>query len=323
MNNRWVSFREIKNQIGIEAVLTRYGVRLITSGIGVLRGPCPLPTHASRSDNSFSADTRRNIWACHSQSCMAARGGGVGGNVLDFVAWMEGCSIRDAALLVQERFALASSINVADRSTPSLTRANPVLTFKLSGLQGQHPYLIARGIDPITATYFGIGYYAGPGMMSKRVAIPIHNESGKLVAYAGRAVSTDHEAKYKFPPGFRKSEELFNLHRVRVNTPCRLVVVEGFFDCIRVHQAGFPDVVALMGCSMSNNQIGLLQRHGCSRVILLLDGDAAGHRGAHAISQDLGHAGITVRVSAVPEGRQPDSLAIDELRKILSEADPR
>jgi DNA primase len=251
------------------------------------------------------------------------RGGGVGGNVLDFVAWMESCSIRDAALLLRDRFALVSSTIVAARSTPSSTRANPVLSFKLSHLQGQHPYLIARGVDPLTATYFGIGYYAGPGMMSRRVAIPIHNESGELVAYAGRAVATDCEPRYQFPPRFRKSAELFNLHRTRANYPCGLIVVEGFFDCVRVHRAGFRNVVALMGCSMSDRQIDSLLRRECSRVILLLDGDAAGRRGAEDISQDLRHAGLAVTVADVPEGRQPDNLAIVELRKILLEADRR
>ena len=61
---------------------------------------------------------------------------------------------------------------------------------------------------------FGIGYFPGKGSMSGRVVIPIHNERGELVAYAGRAIDQT-EPKYKLPAGFKKSAVLFNLHRVR------------------------------------------------------------------------------------------------------------
>lgn len=95
--NRWVSFRTVKNAVTMKQVLTRYAVCLKAAGPSVLRGRCPLPMHESESAGSFSVDTRRNIWACHSQSCIAARDGCIGGNVLDFVACMEGRSIREAA----------------------------------------------------------------------------------------------------------------------------------------------------------------------------------------------------------------------------------
>lgn len=61
--------------------------------------PCPLPTHGSeQSRESFGVDTSRNVWACHSASCCQARHGKVGGNILDLIACMEVCSIREAAL---------------------------------------------------------------------------------------------------------------------------------------------------------------------------------------------------------------------------------
>jgi hypothetical protein len=69
-----------------------------------LRGKCPLPTHGSeKSKESFTATLTKGVggaWACQSQSCITKRGR-VGGNVLDFVAAMESCSVRDAAIKLQ------------------------------------------------------------------------------------------------------------------------------------------------------------------------------------------------------------------------------
>ena len=102
--NRWVDFRMLKQSVGIEQMLASYRVELKRAGHHQLRGPCPLPTHGSeRSRQSFSVDTAKNVWACHSASCCQVRQGRVGGNILDLVALLEGCSIRDAALRLQER----------------------------------------------------------------------------------------------------------------------------------------------------------------------------------------------------------------------------
>jgi len=103
--SRLVDFRELRQSLGIEQVLTSYRVPLKHVGLHQLRGRCPLPTHASdRSRESFRVDTAKNVWACHSASCCEARQGRVGGNVLDLVAWLEGCSIRQAALRLQEEW---------------------------------------------------------------------------------------------------------------------------------------------------------------------------------------------------------------------------
>jgi DNA primase len=93
--------------------------------------------------------------------------------------------------------------------------------------------------------------------MAGRVVVPIHDENGFLVAYAGRSVD-ETDPKYRFPPRFRKSLVLFNLHRAATHGES-VVIVEGFFDCIKVHQAGLRCVVALMGCSLSIGQEELLQ----------------------------------------------------------------
>ena len=111
------------------------------------------------------------------------------------------------------------------------------------------------------------------------------------------------EPRYKFPPRFRRSLVLFNLHRA-IRHGKAVVVVEGFFDCFRVHQAGFPCVVALMGCSLSQRHETLLQQH-FREVTLMLGGDNAGRRASPAIAARL-VTKLAVRAMEVPHGTQPD-----------------
>jgi DNA primase len=119
--------------------------------------------------------------------------------------------------------------------------------------------------------------------MQGRCVIPIHNVSGELVAYAGRAIDGS-EPKYKFPIGFHKSLELYNVHRAigESNSRRRVCVVEGFFDCLNVSAAGFA-YVALMGSAMSATQEELLVRH-FNVVCIMLDGDEAGQEAAGGLS---------------------------------------
>jgi DNA primase len=67
---------------------------------------------------------------------------------------------------------------------------------------------------------------------------PIHDQEGQLVAYAGRSLDAG-EPRYLFPPAFHKSQVVFNLHRAVWDSARCALVVEGFFDCLRVHQAGY------------------------------------------------------------------------------------
>lgn len=149
------------------------------------------------------------------------------------------------------------------------------------------------------------------------MVIPIHNHAGDLVAYAGRSVDGA-PPKYSLPPSFRKSNELFNLHRSIRGRRERVVVVEGFFDCMKVHQAGYPNVVPLMGCSLSSHQADLISR--CfGEAVLLLDGDEAGKQATAKIAARLSGT-LSVFRAYVPIGRQPDELLPQELRSIIEGA---
>jgi DNA primase len=336
----WVSFDEIKNKVTLAMVIERYGWRLRNGGPQVLRGRCPLPSHSSKeSKESFIATLDKGtggIWSCHSQSCAAARGGRRGGNVLDLIAAMEDCSVRDAAIKLQTWFLvpLAGQSHEPEGKEPDAEKSvgkepaaelvskendaagekeiNSPLAFSLRNIDHSHPYIKERGITDEMARIFGVGIFSGKGTMHGRCVVPIHNAKGELVAYAGRAID-ESEPKYKFPVGFHKSFELYNLHRVKGDLS--VVLVEGFFDCMKVTQAGYP-CVALMGSSMSKNQESLVAEK-FGEVVVMLDGDDAGRIATETIADRLRQVVFRVTTVELPDGVQPDQLSDQELQDRL------
>ena len=204
---------------------------------------------------------------------------------------------------------------------PEGNGANPPLKFRLDKLQRDHPYLTERGLTLETLVDFGAGFCA-KGMMAGRIAIPIHNGDGQVVAYAGRRWPGEPPAdtpKYKLPPGFRKSQELFNLDRAK-QEPGPLIVVEGFFDAMKLHQLGHRKVVALMGSSLSSAQEELIRRHSDrhSQILVMLDEDDAGRSARGEIAARLAKFAF-VRIHAFEqEGQQPEHLTAEQLAEVFA-----
>jgi DNA primase len=319
----WVDFGAVKEAVSLEAVVRHYQVNgLRGRRRGELEGSCPI--HRGERPDAFHVHLAKNLFHCF--ACQA------GGDVLDFVAAMEHCSIHEAALKLQAWFGSppsgrpfgARAGTAGNAQERELVREksgwNPPLRFALSGVDSSHPYLSQRGIDPATAREFGVGFYRGDGLLKGRIVIPIRNERGETVAYAGRALG-EASPKYRLPGGFRKGLELFNFHRAVATGSPRVVVVEGYFDCLRVHQAGFPCVVALMGCSLSARQEKMLLDR-FERVVLMLDGDAAGRAASRTLSAKLSR-GCLVSVIRIPDGAQPDQLRPTTIRRLLQDSSQR
>ena len=206
---------------------------------------------------------------------------------------------------------------------PEDNTPNPPLKFKLDKLQREHPYLTQeRGLTLETIIDFGLGYFTGDkGLMVGRIVIPIHNAKGELVAYAGRWPGEPPEdtEKYKLPPKFNKLSEVFNLDRaIKESADEPLVIVEGFFSVIKLHQLGWHKVVALMGWFMSTTQEELIREHvKASHVIVMLDENEAGQEAREKIAGRLAKfAFVKVHVFDKPE-MQPEHLSAEEAQRIL------
>ena len=321
---KFIGFDRLKQAVTIEQVLERYGLldKLRRNGDS-LSGACPL--HGGHNPTAFRASLSRNCWICFGD-CHR------GGSIVDFVSRMERIGIRDAGLLIQDWFHLESgngteNIPPTPRANviPLRPESNPPLRFSLGALDGSHSYLVERGLNAETRREFGLGAGAH-GMLRGWIAIPIHNAAGKVVAYAGRwpGEPPRGEPKYRLPRGFRKSLELFNQHRAaKEDSTGPLVVVEGFFGCMRVWQAGHRRVVSLMGSMLSRAQENrIVELAGISgHVVLLFDADAAGEKGAAEARERLSKR-MSVSVIRLEAGQQPDSLGEADILSLIARPTP-
>ena len=147
-----------------------------------------------------------------------------------------------------------------------------------------------------------------------RVIFPVHNISGRIVAFGGRTLRTDKQvAKYQNSPEseiYSKKRELYGLYFAKkaIQQQNFAIMVEGYLDVISMHQAGIENVVASSGTSLTTEQIRLLGRF-TKNITVIYDGDAAGiHASLRGIDMIL-KEGMNVRVVLLPEPEDPDSFA--------------
>lgn len=148
-----------------------------------------------------------------------------------------------------------------------------------------------------------------------RLMFPIRDVTGRIVGFGGRTLGDD-PAKYLNSPAtalFDKSNQLFGLDLARedIAKAGRVIVVEGYTDCMMAHQFGFGETVATLGTAMTESHARLLRRY-TDRVILLFDSDEAGRRATdRAISVSLS-SGLDVLLARVPKGKDPCDYLLSE-----------
>ena len=322
MSNSWVDFRLVKESVSIQMVLEHYGINGLQKSGSELRGCCPI--HKGEGSRAFQVNISKNVFQCF--SCKAR------GNVLDLVAALEACTVREAALKLKDWFGVGESQPApapAGEAPGQTTEVkaddgpagpiNPPLRFQLR-VDSAHEYGNGRGVSKETLEHFGAGMCVSKGTFSGRFVFPLHNEAGELVGYAGRSIN-DAEPKYLFPSGakgFHKSHLLYNLHRVIELDSDTAIIVEGFFSVMWLHQAGLPAAVGLLGSELSSEQEGMLCRH-FSRALLLFDGDQAGRAATDKCLERLTRR-MWVKAINFDDGIQPDHLSVEEINALVKPA---
>ncbi|NOS91564.1 MAG: toprim domain-containing protein, partial [Cyclobacteriaceae bacterium] len=145
-----------------------------------------------------------------------------------------------------------------------------------------------------------------------RVIFPVHNISGKVIAFGARMLGKDkNQPKYINSPEtdiYHKSDVLYGLYQaknaIRQHDVCYLV--EGYTDVISMHQADVDNVVASSGTALTESQIKLIHRF-TENVTVLFDGDSAGIKAALRGIDMILKGGLNVRVVLFPDGEDPDS----------------
>ena len=182
--------------------------------------------------------------------------------------------------------------------------AGQALTHRLTEAGFSPEQLEASGL--VRRRSEGAGFYDA---FRGRLMFPIHNESGKVIAFGGRALD-DGQPKYLNSPEtpiYRKTSTLYNLHRAReaMRRSNRAVLVEGYMDVIGAYAADVREVVASCGTALTNPQVRAIHRH-ADTVVVNFDPDDAGGNAAERAIQLLLDEGLHVRVLTLDGGLDPD-----------------
>ena len=209
-------------------------------------------------------------------------------------------------------------------------------------------YISNRGLAPTTVKKFGLGasldfyslpdYLAGKGYMKEdlidsgvlaasekngrlydalggRLIFPIINAFDEVIGFGGRQLEKVKFGKYKNTKEtmlFDKSKTLYNVNLLkklkREQSLSEVIFVEGYMDTISLYQAGFRNVVATMGTSLTKEQARLAKRY-TDNVLISYDGDFAGQNADLRGLEILKDAGLNVRVVPMPDGLDPDDVA--------------
>lgn len=202
-------------------------------------------------------------------------------------------------------------------------------------------YLVNRGLNPKTLASFGVGYAINswddlilylqregyqlsdiqkcglirPNKQNgyydyfrNRIMFPIFNIRGDVVGFGGRVIDNS-LPKYLNSPEtkiFNKSNILYGLNFARKNINNRqMILVEGYMDVIALHQAGFKNVVASLGTSLTKYHGQLLKKY-CDEIIICFDGDTAGIKATMRSVDILNEVGCQFRIMTLPAGKDPD-----------------
>jgi len=214
---------------------------------------------------------------------------------------------------------------------------------ELSEARVAREYLEGRGVPIETAALHGLGYAPGgtgflgamtalglknqvlleAGLTAQRddgsvqprfrgrLLFPIHDLRGRVVGFGGRLLGPG-EPKYLNSPEtpiFHKGRQLYNLHQAKsaIRKEETVILVEGYFDVLRLVLAGIEHVIAPLGTALTSDQAALLKRY-APTATLLYDSDRAGLRATFRAGDELLRQGMRVRVATLPAGEDPDTL---------------
>jgi len=343
-----VDFKEqLKSSVDIVKVIGEY-VRLRKSGVSRYTGLCPF--HNEKTP-SFSVHATHQFYKCF--GCGAS--GDVLKFVMEFehVSFPEALKLlaERNGIPMPKRAEYAdpeTRLRAAVHQMQDL--AQEAFREQLAGPAGAEArrYLEKRGVSADVAEQFGLGYaersgrglvrlfekheftaaqMEQSGLLAKRedgsfydrfrnrLMFPIHSESGKVIAFGGRALDPNDEPKYlnsADSPIYKKSTVLYNLHRAKegMRKAHRAVLVEGYMDVIGVFAAGVREVVASCGTSLTAQQVQTVRRH-TDKMVVNFDPDAAGADAAERSINLLLDEGMHVRIVELEGGLDPDEYCLE------------
>lgn len=274
---------------------------------------CPNPNHDTQKRH-FQINTRDGLVHCFAQC-------GISGTFVHAISMIEGCKERDAQKIILGHKLLHSSHaatnrkqNKADSEIPSI----PAYKTHLPAVALD--YLGQRGINEKSISLWGIGWDDD----EMRIVIPAKDEKDEIRFLIQRAVKSSQHPKYLYAPeGVHKNRLLFGGCHIdrRMIRSQGLLLVEGSFDAIRLHQHNFRNAVATLGTGISQAQCAIATRLRPRAIFTMFDKDTAGIAGIEIVGRRLGR--YPIFVCRYPKGKSdPAELSRREVDRAISRAIP-
>jgi len=294
------------------------------------------PFHGD-TDPSLSVSPSKQIWKCF--------GCGKGGDVIKFVAEYENISYFEAAKRLASKYGIKVPTFGNKKRSPyeeTLLKVSEFYKENLLKFKHARDYLLKkREISPEWIKEFQLGFSpTGEALVEfakkegifetlrelghivdgkrepidlfwNRITIPIFDAYGRLRGFAGRRTD-DYKPKYlnsKNSEWFSKELSLFGINRAKdyIKDRGRVILVEGFFDVIRLHSAGFGETVSTLGTSLTEGQMKILRKL-TEKVYIVFDGDKSGIKAAVENAEKLFSFGMEPYLVFLPQGVDPDEL---------------
>lgn len=342
---------QIKERLNIQDIITPY-VKLRRAGRSLV-GLCPF--HKEKT-GSFHVSPERGTW-----HCFGCGEGGDGFSFIekiegvDFKGAMKMLAEK-AGVTIEYSGTAREDTSKKDRLREVMLRAQEWYARNLKDSPA-YPYALSRGLSDDFIKDWGLGYakdewrtllealsvhgfsiaeLLSAGLIKEadgkpgtyydrfraRLMFPIRDAAGRVVAFTGRALSPDEQAKYLNSPEtelYHKSEILFGMDKAKEAIRSRgfTMLVEGQLDVLLAHQAGFTNAVALSGTALSEKHLTLMKRYS-ENLMLVLDADPAGLK-ATARSAELALMnGLRVKAARLPKGKDPADLVKEDSKEFTA-----
>ncbi|MBJ3761822.1 DNA primase [Maribius pontilimi] len=360
---------ELRGRLSLSQVVGRkvmWDSRKSNQGKGDMWAPCPF--HQEKTA-SFHVDDRKGFYYCF--GCHE-KGDAIGFVMAtENLSFIEAVKLLadEAGMQMPDRDPRAAErAEMRDTLVDVMEAAQRFYQMQLAGGGGAaaRRYLEGRGLDRAAQERWGLGFapeawealrehLVGKGIaveklveaglaktsqkgkapydtFRNRIMYPIRDARGRCIAFGGRAMDPDDNAKYLNSPEtplFDKGRTLYNIGPARAAAgKAQLIVAEGYMDVIALAEAGFAATVAPLGTAITEDQLRLMWRIS-PEPIIALDGDAAGQRAALRaldLALPLIEAGQSLRFCLMPKGKDPDDVLKDggapAMQKLLDAAQP-
>jgi DNA primase len=247
--------------IDVQSYITSKGIEVVRDDGSELACLCPF--HANSNSPAFYINKSSGLWICFNPGC------GRRGSLHDLRAHFGDGKIRlvnDKSLSDIESLLLGGD---DDEDSDEWGEVLDKLKIDLDENPESVRYLLDRGFTIDVLKFFEVTYSEKKG----RIVIPVRDSSFKVVGFIGRATDPNLQPKYLYSKNFPRKSVLFNLQNAKKFKS--VIIVEGSLDAIRIHQAGYGNVVATLGAAVTEDHISLINRF-FDEIIVFSDNDHAG-----------------------------------------------